>query len=159
MQIRQATPYDHPALIELWLRSVQATHTFLTVRDIESLYPLVRDLALPALELWVLVTDAGTIMGFMGLNGNKLEAIFLDPPYFRKGGGKQLLKHAEQLKGYLTVDVNEQNPEAIQFYLANGFRITGRSPLDGQGNPFPLIHLSQHPDDGIDDDNVRKFIW
>lgn len=159
MQIRQATPHDHPALQELWLRSVQATHTFLTNKDIERLYPLVRDHALPALELWLITADSGEIMGFMGLDGNKLEAIFLDPPFFRQGAGKHLLKHAEQLKGYLTVDVNEQNPEAIQFYLANGFRITGRSPLDGQGNPFPLIHLSQHPDDGQDDDIARKFIW
>ncbi|PYA46468.1 GNAT family N-acetyltransferase, partial [Serratia marcescens] len=22
-----------------------------------------------------------------------------------------------------------------------GFVITGRSPLDGQGNPFPLLHM------------------
>ena len=47
------------------------------------------------------------------------------------------------LKGPLRVDVNEQNPEALGFYLANGFEVTGRSPLDGQGRPFPLLHLAE----------------
>jgi putative acetyltransferase len=39
------------------------------------------------------------------------------------------------------LDVNEQNPQALGFYQHQGFVITGRSPLDGQGNPFPLLHL------------------
>jgi len=41
------------------------------------------------------------------------------------------------------VDVNEQNPDAIKFYLAAGFTIVGRSPLDSGGRPFPLLHLRE----------------
>lgn len=37
--------------------------------------------------------------------------------------------------------MNEQNPQASGFYRHYGFVITGRSPLDGQGNPFPLLHM------------------
>jgi putative acetyltransferase len=40
--------------------------------------------------------------------------------------------------------VNEQNPEAVGFYLHYGFAQTGRSPLDGEGRPFPLLHMSLH---------------
>jgi len=42
-----------------------------------------------------------------------------------------------------TVDVSEQNPEALAFHLANGFIIVGRSALDGGGRPFPLLHLRE----------------
>jgi hypothetical protein len=44
--------------------------------------------------------------------------------------------------GATTLDVNEQNPQAVGFYLHQGFRITGRSPLDGLGKPYPLLHLA-----------------
>lgn len=121
---------------------MRATHHFLNESDIQALVPVVRDQALPHLEVWVLCTPADTPVGFMGLDGQRLEALFIAPAHFRQGGGQQLLAHARQLKGALQLDVNEQNPGALAFYLANGFAITGRAPLDGQGRPFPLLHLS-----------------
>ena len=41
------------------------------------------------------------------------------------------------------VDVNEQNQEALGFYKHLGYDIIGRSPLDGQGRPFPVLHLKK----------------
>ncbi len=143
--IRAATPDDRDTLTELWLRSVRATHTFLTEDDIQRLLPLVRNEALAALEVWVLEKD-GRPVGFSGLAGNKLEGLFLDPAHIGRGGGRRLVEHARRLKGPLTVDVNEQNPTAVQFYLALGFRVVGRSPVDTGGRPFPLIHMTELPD-------------
>lgn len=141
MHIRPGHAADHEALLEVWVRSVRATHTFLTEGDIQFYLPIVRDLALPHLELWILVADSGELMGFMGLSGSKLEALFLDPPFLRSGGGRQLVEHARRLKGELTVDVNEQNGAACRFYEACGFVLEGRSPTDSTGRPFPLLHL------------------
>ncbi|HQR42116.1 MAG TPA: GNAT family N-acetyltransferase [Gemmatales bacterium] len=143
MPIRLATTADHAPLLDIWLRSVRATHTFLSEAEIQVLVPAVRDQAFPNLELWVLCQDDGTLMGFMGLAGNSLEALFLAPEYTGQGGGKLLLDHARQLKGPLTTDVNEQNPAALQFYLANGFEQAGRSSLDNAGRPYPLLHLRE----------------
>ena len=140
--IRPATAADRDALLAIWKDSVRATHRFLTEADVEALTPEVRDIALVALELWVLEGDAGQPVGFMGLDGTKLEALFLAPSHFGRGGGQQLVEHARRLKGPLTVDVNEQNPAAVGFYDACGFRIVARSELDGAGRPFPLLHLS-----------------
>jgi len=142
MVIREALPTDRDALLALWLRSVRATHTFLSEDDIQELLPLVRDVALPALELWVLTRDDEPV-GFAGLDGAKLEALFLDPSYIGQGGGRLLVEHARRLKGPLTVDVNEQHPEALKFYEAMGFRVVGRSEVDGSGRPFPLLHLRE----------------
>ncbi|WP_256253147.1 hypothetical protein [Burkholderia ubonensis] len=44
MTIRERTPEDNPALLDIWHRAVEATHTFLTEHDIAELYPQVRDL-------------------------------------------------------------------------------------------------------------------
>jgi hypothetical protein len=43
--------------------------------------------------------------------------------------------------GATTVDVNEQNPQAVGFYLHIGCEVVGRSELDGMGKPYPLLHL------------------
>ena len=144
MPIRRATEADRGPLLEIWLASVRATHHFLTPDDIAQLLPLVRDDALPHLELWVITDDDGTLAGFMGLDGPMVEALFIAPASFRRGLGRQLIEHARRLKGALKVDVNEQNPEAVKFYLACGFEIVGRSPVDSGGRPFPLLHLHSH---------------
>ena len=37
--------------------------------------------------------------------------------------------------------MNEQNEQAVGFYLHQGFVIAGRSELDGTGKPYPILHL------------------
>jgi putative acetyltransferase len=144
MFIREARPSDRQVLLDIWLRSVRATHIFLSEEHIEVLLPLVRDEALPNLELWVLCADDDTPIGFIGLAESHVEALFLAPEWMRRGGGTLLLQHAHRLKGPLEVDVNEQNLPALRFYLARGFDIVGRSAVDTQGDPFPLLHLREH---------------
>jgi putative acetyltransferase len=141
MNIRRALPTDRGILLDIWLRSVRATHTFLSEDDIQSFLPLVRDVALAELEVWVLCSKGGAPMGFVGMSGNKMEALFLAPEFHRCGGGRRLVQHAQKLKGELTVDVNEQNPAACRFYEACGFVVEGRSELDSTGRPFPLLHM------------------
>lgn len=141
MIIRQATNADHPLLLDLWLRSVRATHHFLQPSDIDALLPQLRDVYLPAVELWVAVDEQDRPLGFIGLNENHVEMLFIEPDLRGKGIGRALLDHARGSGDELGVDVNEQNPEAVGFYLHYGFVQTGRSPLDGEGRPFPLLHM------------------
>ena len=141
MSIRRATPADRDALLDIWERSVRATHTFLTEDDIRSLRPLVREYLGSDGELWVLESDAGEPMGFMGTSGNKMESLFLAPEFQGRGGGRRLVRHAREMRGELTVDVNEQNPAACRFYESCGFVIEGRSEVDDAGRPFPLLHM------------------
>ena len=79
----------------------------------------------------------------MGMDGNSIEMLFIHPDHFRRGGGKMLIEHAQSM--YLTVrlDVNEQNPQARRFYESQGFVVSGRSETDGQGRPFPLLHMQR----------------
>src|SRR5215831_1167876 len=142
-EIRRARAAEHEALVALWERSVRATHDFLTEADIGALRPLVREaLSDDAVELWVLTERADAPIGFMGLAGHDIAALFLEPARRGQGGGRRLVAHAQQLRGGdLTVDVNEQNPAARGFYEALGFVVVGRSPLDDDGRPFPILHM------------------
>ncbi|BAV97256.1 GNAT family N-acetyltransferase [Lysobacter enzymogenes] len=141
MPIRERQATDHPQLLELWERSVRATHDFLSDADIAELRPQVRDIYFDAVEIWI-YEDAAGLAGFIGLSGAQVEMLFLEPERRGQGIGTRLLDHARGLRGALTVDVNEHNPQAHGFYRRYGFVDTGRSPLDGQGRPFPLIHMA-----------------
>ena len=58
-----------------------------------------------------------------------------------RGYGSALIEFAKQ-HGATKVDVNEQNPSALNFYKAKGFRINGRDETDDAGRPYPILHLS-----------------
>ena len=146
MNIRRATAADRDQLFEIWLRSVRATHAFLTEEDIQGLVPAVRDyVASTGTEFWVVTGDADSVVGFMGMSGNSMESLFLSPEAFRKGYGRALVRHAETLHRELKVDVNEQNEQARAFYEACGFVVEGRSDVDDAGRPFPLLHMRRKP--------------
>jgi putative acetyltransferase len=72
--------------------------------------------------------------------------LFISPDARGSGIGKLLLNNAITNQGAFKVDVNEQNPQAIGFYEHMGFNVVGRSPLDGQGKPYPLLHLALNKD-------------
>ncbi len=142
MRIRLAVPADADCLFDVWLRSVRATHLFLSEADIQALMPHVREyLLMAAATLWVLEEDDGAAVGFMGLTGGEIDSLFLAPEFQRRGGGRALVEHARTLAGKLTVSVNEQNPGAVRFYEACGFVVIGRSDVDSAGRPFPLLHM------------------
>jgi len=141
MIIRQGIAADYPLLLDIWLRAVRATHHFLQAPDIEALIVPLRDSYLPAVELRVAVDADDTPLGFIGLNEDHVEMLFVAPDVHGQGIGRALLDHVRTSRQSLSVDVNEQNPQAVGFYLHYGFVQTGRSPLDGEGRPFPLLHM------------------
>jgi len=141
MDMRLATKSDYPTLIDIWERSVRATHDFLSERDIEELRPLILGSYFDAVELTSAVTATGRIVGFCGVQGGNIEMLFIDPDARGQGVGRLLVRRAITTQGATKVDVNEQNPQALGFYEHLGFDVVGRSPLDGQGKPYPLLHM------------------
>lgn len=141
--IRRMQSTDTAALLTLWERPVRATHDFLDEADIVFYRPLVATiLSSGTLELWVLTSRDDLPIGFLRLAPNGIEALVLEPAYRGQGYGRVLVAHAqERLGGALAVDVNEQNAAARRFYVAVGFVVMGRSPLDDTGRPHPILHL------------------
>lgn len=146
MHVRLARADDHAPLLELWERSVRATHDFLQESDIDALRPLVaQELSGGAIEWWVLASEHDAAIGFMGFANDTIEALFLDPQHRGMGGGTRLIAHAQhRARGRpLSVDVNEQNPAAQKFYESQGFRVVARSETDSGGRPFPILHMKR----------------
>ena len=145
MHVRLARADDREQLLGVWERSVRATHDFLDERDIVTLRPLVaEELASDAVEWWALVSAADLPVGFLGFAKDTIEGLFIDPDYRGLGGGKLLVAHAQSLSGgTLAVDVNEQNDAALRFYESLGFSVMSRSPTDGAGRPFPILHMKR----------------
>lgn len=71
-----------------------------------------------------------------------IEMLFIRPEYQGLGIGSRFIAFAIS-KGFVRVDVNEQNDSALKFYLQKGFHVTGRSSEDPMGNPFPILHMEQ----------------
>jgi putative acetyltransferase len=147
MNIRLARVEERTRLLDLWERSVRATHGFLADRDIALLKPLVAvELASDALEWWVAASETEEPIAFLGYSPGTIEGLFVDPEHRGRGAGTQLIAHAQQLTaGELRVDVNEQNDAARGFYSSLGFEAIGRSATDDGGRPFPIIHMSRRP--------------
>lgn len=141
MTIRETRPDEYEAITRVWEASVLATHDFLSAADVAALRPSVLQEYLPAVTLRVHVDAAGAIRGFVGVAEGKIEMLFIAPEARGQGIGRQLLAYAVSQLSAVLVDVNEQNPQATGFYQAMGFEVFGRSPLDGQGKPFPLLHM------------------
>jgi putative acetyltransferase len=82
MHVRPARVDDRERLLELWERSVRATHHFLQDGDVVALRPLVaEELAGDAVDWWVLASDAETPIGFLGFANDTIEALFIDPDH------------------------------------------------------------------------------
>jgi putative acetyltransferase len=145
MRVRPAGVEDCERLLDLWERSVRATHHFLEDSDVVALRPLVaEELASDAVDWWVLVSATEALIGFLGFASDTIEALFIDPDHRGQGGGKFLVAHAQSLgAGALVVDVNEQNEAALGFYKALGFSVVERSPTDAGGRPFPMLHMKR----------------
>ena len=130
-------------ILRVWEGAVRATHHFLTEEDIVSLIPLVRE-GVPHVEhLICFVDEQQKIQAFMGIHGDKIEMLFVDPEQRGKGVGKKLITYALDDMKVNFVDVNEQNPQAVGFYEHVGFEVYERSELDDQGNPFPILRMQK----------------
>lgn len=141
MKIETAVPSQFERLVAIWESSVRATHHFLQESDIAALRPLLLNAYLPNLKVVTARDESGVIHGFLGVDENRIEMLFVDDASRGKGVGKLLLNYAVEHFGANELDVNEQNPQGVAFYRHMGFEQIGRSEVDGQGNPFPLLHM------------------
>ncbi|MBC9953808.1 GNAT family N-acetyltransferase [Leucobacter sp. cx-42] len=135
-----AGPAEYPALVAIWRSAVDATHEFLEPADRARIESKLTTDYFPAVTLTV-AERGGVPVGFAGVVEDSLEMLFVADEVRGQGIGSALLTEVVEQQAVTRVDVNEQNPGALGFYLARGFAQTGRSELDGDGRPYPLLHL------------------
>lgn len=141
MNVTNGVKEEYGKITELWEASVRATHSFLTEEDIQFFKPLIKNEYLAAVVLRCAKDEEGKIHGFLGVAEGNIEMLFVDLKSFKNGIGKLLLNYALNELGATKVDVNEQNHNALKFYEHMGFKVISRSPVDGFGKPYPLLHM------------------
>lgn len=140
-EIVECNADDYQMLALIWERSVRATHAFLGEHDIAEIREALIPAYFPGVDLYAAKDENGALAAFVGLSGNKIEMLFVDARLRGMGYGSALVDFAKG-QGIDMVDVNEQNQDALAFYLAKGFRVIGRDATDDCGRPFPILHLS-----------------
>lgn len=141
MKVRVGTAADVPRAIEIWREAVNATHGFLSPEHRREIDHMVAKDFLPKVNLWLVDGPDGRAAGFLVMDGEMIDALFVDPALHGRGYGTALLDHALALSPQATVEASEQADNALPFYEARGFTRIGRSETDPQGRPYPLIML------------------
>lgn len=140
MEIVRCTEKDYEILVEIWARSVKATHHFLKEEDFNEIKAALIPDYFPNVDLYA-ATDNGVYVGFIGLRKDAIEMLFVDSTHRGEGFGTALMEFAKR-QGATRVDVNQQNHSALNFYNAKGFRVVAADQRDEAGRAYPILHLS-----------------
>lgn len=122
--IRKMKDNDISAILEIWLNENIRAHSFIDKSYWISNFEYVKN-ALPQTEVYV-YERGGDIVGFIGLNGNYIEGIFVDRAFQSEGIGSALIEYAKAKHSVLTLNVYEKNKRALSFYIKQGFEITDK---------------------------------
>lgn len=127
-------------VIDVWERSVRATHDFLISSDIEYFKSIVVNIDFNAFTVYCLMKE-DMVRGFIGVADKKIEMLFLSPEVTGKGLGKWLIEFAMNELYADEVDVNEQNHNAVGFYKRMGFVAYERTDKDSEGKDYPILKM------------------
>ena len=133
-------------IASLWEESVRATHIFFSEENIVFYKSLLLNKYLRTADLRCVRDENKIIIGFLGVTKKNIDMLFIHPKFFGKGIGKFLINFAFTNYKADTVDVNEANKQAVDFYKHLGFKIISRSELDGSRKPYPILHMKLSTD-------------
>ncbi len=119
--IRELRKADIDKVANIWLDTNITTHYFIPAQYWESNFELVKELLLQA-TVYV-YEDNQEILGFIGLNDEYVEGIFVSAEMQSLGIGKFLLNYAKDKRSKLLLNVYQKNTRAISFYQREGFEI------------------------------------
>ena len=139
--IRELRKVDINKVAEIWLDTNIKTHYFISAQYWKSNFELVKELLLQA-TVYV-YEDKQEIQGFIGLNDEYVEGIFVSGEMQSQGIGKILLNYAKDKRNKLYLNVYQKNARAISFYKREGFEIQ-HSGLDEATGEKGYVMTWQH---------------
>ena len=123
--IRKFEKKDINAVMEIWKKENIRAHNFIAKEYWKDNYEYVKDI-LPKADIYVYILDE-KIVGFVGVNNNYIEGIFIDINNQHSGIGTSLLDKIKEKKDNLILNVYKKNKNAIKFYEKNNFIITSEN--------------------------------
>lgn len=117
--IRVLEEKDVDTVAKIWLETNIKAHDFIISNYWKEHYEIIKDMFLQA-EVYVYEIEK-EIMGFIGLDKEYIEGIFVLDQYQKRGIGKALLNHVKAKNEHLSLNVYQKNLNAILFYQREGF--------------------------------------
>ena len=119
--IRKLQKVDINRVADIWLKTNLKAHFFIPEQYWISNYEFVKEM-LPQAEVYV-YDDDKMIQGFIGINDEYIEGIFVSDEMQSCGIGKMLLDYIKDKKDRLQLKVYQKNVRAMSFYQREGFTI------------------------------------
>ena len=142
-EVHDRTPSLIRQLLVIWKASVRATHLFLSDAEVRKITGYVPQAMTLVSHLVIAEREADCPVAFMGVEGQRLEMLFLSPEKRGTGLGRQLLDYGIRRYDIREVTVNEQNPQAVGFYKDMDFAVYKRTDLDEAGDPYPFLYMKR----------------
>lgn len=127
---------DLDNIMNIWLNNNIKTHNFIDKNYWINNFDYVKTL-LPTSDIYVYEIN-NSIIGFIGINKNYIEGIFIKEEYQNKGVGSKLLNYIKNLYNELYLNVYKNNDNAIEFYKKHNFNII-KEKIDENTNEIELV--------------------
>ena len=119
--IRKLQKVDINRVADIWLKTNLKAHYFIPEQYWTNNYEVVKEM-LPQADVYVYEDDK-IIQGFVGINDEYIEGIFVSDEMQSRGIGKMLLDYIKDKKDRLQLKVYQKNVRAMSFYQREGFTI------------------------------------
>ena len=123
--IRKLQKVDINRVADILLKTNLKAHYFIPEQYWTNNYEVVKEI-LPQADVYVYEDDK-IIQGFVGINDEYIEGIFVSDEMQSRGIGKMLLDYIKDKKDRLQLKVYQKNVRAMSFYQREGFTIQSES--------------------------------
>ncbi|MDX8479118.1 GNAT family N-acetyltransferase [Mesorhizobium sp. VK24D] len=140
--LRPATSSDAGAIAKVMRASLNSFDWMPVIHTPDEDFTFIRDIVLPKQQ--VMVVEAGErIVGFIAVNGDWVEQLYLDPTRTGQGIGSRLFVQATAALQVVKLRCFQANSGARRFYERHGFRAEafGNGSTNEEGLPDILYVL------------------
>ena len=140
--IRKLQKTDINRVADIWLKTNLKAHYFIPEQYWTNNYEVVKEM-LPQADVYVYEDDK-IIQGFVGINNEYIEGIFVSDEMQSRGIGKILLDYIKDKKDRLQLKVYQKNVRAMSFYQREGFTIQSEEMDEFTGEKEYVMNYILH---------------
>ena len=139
--IRKLQKADINRVADIWLDTNLKSHSFIPAKYWKDNFELVKGMLSQA-EVYIYENNQ-KIYGFIGLNDEYIEGIFVSDEMQSQGIGKILINYVKDKRKKLFLNVYQKNTRTISFYQREDFKIRCSGIDDATGEKDYLMTWQQ----------------
>ena len=139
--VRKLQKADINRVVDIWLDTNLKSHSFIPAKYWKDNFELVKEMLSQA-EVYIYENNQ-KIQGFIGLNDEYIEGIFVSDEMQSQGIGKILINYVKDKRKKLFLNVYQKNTPAISFYQREDFKIRCSGIDDATGEKDYLMTWQQ----------------